>query len=105
MPILFATPIAIIATAFNDLLRAEGKMQFMMMTMLLGSVLNIILDAVFIFGFEMGVKGAAIATVISQTASIALAFSFYFRGETTLYLSITDWKILAGIVSLINSFQ
>jgi putative MATE family efflux protein len=104
MPILFATPIAIVATVFNDLLRAEGKMQFMMMTMLLGSVLNIILDALFIFGFGMGVEGAAIATVISQTAGLALAFSFYFRGKTALHLSINDWtidwKVLAGIVAL-----
>ncbi|MFQ3230075.1 MATE family efflux transporter [Reinekea sp.] len=103
-PILFATPIAIIGTVFNDLLRAEGKMQFMMMTMLLGSILNIILDAVFIFGFGMGVTGAAVATVISQTCAMLLAFSFYFRGKTTLHLSLKDWKIdwkvLVGIIAL-----
>ncbi|MFC3700777.1 MATE family efflux transporter [Reinekea marina] len=103
-PLLFATPVAIVGTVFNDMLRAEGKMQFMMMVMLLGSLLNVTFDAIFIFGLDMGVTGAALATVIAQISSMLLAFSFYVRGKTTLHLSIKDWridtKVLAGIIAL-----
>jgi len=93
MPILLATPIAIVATVFNDLLRAEGKMKFMMLVMTTGSLLNIALDPIFIFVLDMGVRGAAIATVISQTCGLALAMSFYLRGKTTIHLSMRDWRI------------
>ena len=47
-----------------------------MMTVLLGAVMNIILDPILIFGFDMGVQGAAIATVISQCASAVWVFCF-----------------------------
>jgi putative MATE family efflux protein len=105
LPILYATPIAIMGAVFNDLLRAEGKMQFMMMVIMLGSLLNIALDPVFIFVLDMGVRGAAIATVISQTAALALALSFYLRGKTTIHLTLRDWNIdwrLVGTVAALG---
>jgi putative MATE family efflux protein len=104
MPILFATPIAIVGAVFSDLLRAEGKMQFMMMVMLTGSVMNIILDPIFIFVLNMGVQGAAVATVIAQTLSLMLAMSFYLRGKTTIHLTLRDWtidwKVLGPVIAL-----
>jgi putative MATE family efflux protein len=104
LPILYATPIAIVASVFNDLLRAEGKMKFMMMVMTLGSLLNIALDPIFIFVLDMGVRGAAIATVISQTCGLLLAVSFYLRGKTAIHLTLRDWaidwKVLAPVIAL-----
>ena len=104
LPILYATPIAIVGAVFGDLLRAEGKMQFMMMVMLMGSVMNIILDPIFIFALDMGVQGAAVATVIAQTLSLMLAVSFYLRGKTTIHLTLRDWtidwKILGPVIAL-----
>lgn len=103
LPILYFTPIAIVGAVFNDLLRAEGKMQFMMMVIMLGSLLNIALDPIFIFVLDMGVRGAAIATVISQTAALALAFSFYLRGKTTIHLTLRDWNIDWRLVGTVAS--
>lgn len=103
-PIIFGIPITVIAAVFNDLLRAEGKMQFMMMVMMLGSLLNIALDPIFIFVLDMGVQGAAVATVISQTVGLCLAFSFYLRGKTTIHLTLKDWaidwRVLTSVVAL-----
>lgn len=93
LPILIGSPIAIMGAVFGDLLRAEGKMQYMMMLMLTGSILNIILDPIFIFVLDMGVQGAAVATVISQTAGLCLAISFYLRGKTAIHLTAREWRI------------
>lgn len=54
------------------------------MTVMLGAIINLILDPVFIYGLHMGVYGAAIATVISQGVSFAWVLSF-FMGEKTFY--------------------
>ncbi len=67
----------------NNLIRAEGNPKMAMVTMLLGAVLNLILDPIFIFGFNMGIKGAAIATVISQTATTIWVLR-YFTGKKVL---------------------
>jgi len=104
LPILYATPIAILSSVFSDLLRAEGKMKFMMLVMTTGSLLNIALDPIFIFVLDMGVRGAAIATVISQTSALALAVSFYLRGKTAIHLTLRDWsidwKVLVPVIAL-----
>jgi putative MATE family efflux protein len=68
----------------NNLIRAEGKPRASMYVMLTGALLNIILDPVFIFVLGMGVRGAAIATVISQFFSIMFIF-FYFRSKGSIY--------------------
>ncbi len=67
----------------NNSIRAEGNPKMAMVTMLLGAVLNLILDPIFIFGFNMGIKGAAIATVISQTANTIWVLR-YFTGKKVL---------------------
>jgi putative MATE family efflux protein len=68
----------------NNLLRSEGAALHSSSGQILGAVLNIILDPLFIFVFEMGVSGAAVATVISQGVSMLYLSSFYFRGKGTL---------------------
>lgn len=75
-------------TAFtcNNLIRSEGAPRFAMMTLVLGALSNVVLDTVFIVGLGMGVRGAAIATVLSQIISATWAVSFYFRGRSTLRL-------------------
>lgn len=93
LPILIGSPIAIMGSVFGDLLRAEGKMKYMMLLMLTGSILNIILDPIFIFVLDMGVRGAAVATVISQTVGLLLAISFYLRGKTAIHLTAREWRI------------
>ncbi len=68
----------------NNLIRAEGKPRASMYVMLVGAVLNIILDPIFIFVLDMGVRGAAIATVISQAVSMIFII-FYFRYGGSVY--------------------
>ena len=64
----------------NNTLRAVGQAKKAMVTMLIGTLLNIILDPLFIFGFKMGIKGAAIATVIGQYAGAFVSIYFVLKG-------------------------
>ncbi|MBO5197943.1 MAG: MATE family efflux transporter [Lachnospiraceae bacterium] len=81
---------AIMASSFvmNNLLRAEGKAAFSMIGLTLGGLLNIALDPLFIFVFDLGIAGAAIATVISQAVSFLILLSFFLCGKSTTSLSI-----------------
>lgn len=68
----------------NNLIRAEGKPRASMYAMIIGAVLNIILDPIFIFVLKMGVTGAAIATVISQISTLVYII-IYFRSRSSIY--------------------
>jgi len=70
--ILLGAPIMASSFVLNNLLRAEGKAQLSMFGIATGGVLNIALDPLFIFVFDLGVAGAAIATLISQTVSCVI---------------------------------
>ena len=70
--------------ALNGLIRAEGNARIPMTGMIIGAGLNIILDAVFIIPLHMGIKGAALATVIAQLISVGYLLSYYFAGRSFL---------------------
>lgn len=76
----------------NAFITAQGFAATGMLSVLIGAVLNIALDPVFIFAFGMGVKGAAIATVISQAASCAWVLIFLFGKRTTLKIRLRYLK-------------
>jgi putative MATE family efflux protein len=84
--------------------RAEGNARVGMTTMILCSVLNIILDAVFIIPLGMGVKGAALATVISQIVALIYVLSYYLTGSSYLKIRTSnfapDLKILKSIFTI-----
>lgn len=73
---LIGTPFSMLTTGLNGYINAQGFPRVGMLTTMLGAVSNIILDPVFIFGFDMGVGGAALATVISQTISALWVLRF-----------------------------
>lgn len=79
--IVIGLPFMMISTALNSMIRADGSPQFAMISMLLGAVINTILDPIFIFLLQMGVKGAAIATIIGQMASfiISVIYVVHFK--------------------------
>lgn len=81
---LYGTVFSMLATGLNGFINAQGYPRTGMGTIVLGAALNLVLDPLFIFGFGMGVKGAALATVISQMASAAWVLAF-FAGGRTLY--------------------
>lgn len=70
--IAFGIPFMMIGTAFNSIIRADGSPKYAMASMVIGAILNIILDPIAIFVFHMGVKGAALATIISQFATFLM---------------------------------
>ena len=75
-------PIFMIMNMMNSVIRADGSPLFSMASMLVGAIINIILDPIFIFGFHWGIAGAAWATVIGQTASFMISLVYFFRSKT-----------------------
>ena len=72
----FGIPFFLFSTGFNPLVRSDGRATFSMMAIIAGAVLNTVLDPIFIFVFQMGIAGAAWATVISQMVSALLLFAY-----------------------------
>ena len=72
-------PFMIFTVGFSTLIRSDGSPTYSMFCTLIGAILNIILDPLFIFKFNMGISGAAWATVIGQFVSFIFAFSYLFR--------------------------
>lgn len=70
--------------AFGQLLRSEGSTVYSMIGMIAGTVANMVLDPVFIFGFGMEIKGAAIATILGNVLGVVIFLSFYVRKKTLL---------------------
>ncbi|MGN1319364.1 MAG: MATE family efflux transporter [Lachnospirales bacterium] len=77
----------------NTFIVCQGKSKTAMCSILIGAVLNIILDPIFIFGFNFGVAGAAIATVISQFVSSIWVISFLFSKKSVIRIKIKYVKI------------
>ena len=89
---LLGTLFVMISLSMNGFINCQGFARTGMLTVLIGAVLNIILDPVFIFVFHLGVKGAAIATVISQMASALWIVLFLTGKETLLKLRTASMK-------------
>ena len=86
----------------NNFINAQGFGKTGMLTVLLGAVMNIILDPVFIFGLGMGVRGAAAATILSQGASALWVFRFLTGKKALLKLTGRSMKLEAGLVKEIT---
>ncbi len=85
--ILLAAPLMCTSFVLGPLLRAEGRATFSMFVGIAGGLINMALDPIFIFVFDLGVRGAAIATAISQAISFSMALSFYIFGKSVIKLS------------------
>ena len=95
--ILFGTFFFVLAVACNNVARAEGNAKVAMNTMLISAGLNLVLDPIFIFGLNMGIRGAALATVLAQ-GSMSLYLIYYFlSGRSTLILRVENLKIIPNI--------
>ena len=101
---LFGTVFVLLALGLNPFISGQGFAKEAMLSILIGAILNIILDYVFIFKFFMGIKGAAIATVISQ--AISACWIVYFLTSNRSFLKIRlknlipDKKIIKSILFL-----
>lgn len=76
---LLGVPFLITNNALSNLIRADGSPKYSMISMVTGAIINTILDPLFIFGFNMGIAGAALATVISQIISCAISLLYIPR--------------------------
>lgn len=101
---LWGTIFVQIALGLNNFITTQGFAAFSMATVLIGAGINIALDPVFIFGLNMGVRGAALATVIAQGASAAWVLAFLLGKRTRLKLQREDfrlrWEVLAPVVAI-----
>lgn len=82
----------------NSFIATQGFSKVSMMTVVIGAVTNIVLDPIFIFGFHMGVQGAALATILSQTISAIWAVRFLMSEKSTLRLKKKHLKLDKNIM-------
>ncbi len=82
----------------NSFITAQGFTKISMVSVMIGAVCNIILDPIFIFGLNMGVRGAALATILSQAISCAWVVSFLCGKKTFLRIKLSNMRIDAKII-------
>lgn len=99
--VLLASPAVMIGFGLNNFIRASGDSKAAMNTILIGVILNCVLDPIFIFVFDMGVKGAAIATAISQYVSAIWVVMHFVKKKSNLTLNKKYFKLERKIVSMI----
>jgi len=90
---LSGTVFAMLSTGLNGFINAQGFPKIGMMTTLLGAVINVILDPIFIFAFHLGVQGAAIATVLSQLVSALWVLRFLTGPKALIKLKLSRMKL------------
>ena len=94
--ILLAAPAMVVGCVINNILRYEGHAAFAMVGLVSGGVLNIFGDAVFIFGFDMGIAGAGLSTMLSQYISVAILLIPYLRRQTQTSFAPRYFPLLGG---------
>lgn len=103
---LFGTAFTMLSTGLNGFINAQGFPKTGMMTTLIGALLNLILDPLFIFVSDMGVGGAALATIISQAVSAVWVMHFLLsrKGKAAYHIKLScmkpEWKLVGDITTL-----
>ncbi len=102
--ILIGTVFQSIGFGMNNFIRSEGNPKVAMLTMLIGAIMNTALDPVFIYVFDLGIRGAAMATVISQTISGIWVMYHFLGGRSVLKMHVRNlklhWLTIQKIISL-----
>lgn len=91
--ILVGSVFLAIGTGMNNFIRAEGNPQIAMFTMIIGAITNIVLDYIFIFVFEWGIKGAALATVISYIVTSTWVLYYFISNNSLLKIRKCNFRI------------
>ncbi len=100
---LWGTPFVMISTGLNGFINAQGFPQIGMLTTVIGAILNLVLDPLFIFACDMGVGGAALATVISQVISAIWVLRFLTGKKALQHIRYQYLKINFGLLKEITS--
>lgn len=101
--IFFGSTLQMLSMGLNYFIRADGNPKVAMLSMFLGAGINIILDPIFIFGLNMGMAGAAIATVISQICSFTWVLSYFLGKRSKSKLHLTNMRIKRKVATSIMS--
>lgn len=100
--ILMASVFTILNMNMNNLVRAEGNAMYSMIAISLGALVNVVLDPILIFTFNMGVAGASLATAIAQGVSTLFLFGYYITGKSAVGLKLSyftpKWSIYREIL-------
>ncbi|MFC2072702.1 MATE family efflux transporter [Chloroflexota bacterium] len=96
--ILLSTIFQIFAMGISQLVRAEGNARVPMLSMMIGAGLNIVLDAVFILVLDMGIRGAAMATMLSQVTTSAYIIHYYFFQNSSLKIYLKNFTPDGSVV-------
>ena len=96
--VLAGTVLQNIGFGLNPIIRSEGDPKTAMITMLIGALLNVIINPILIFGFHLGVRGSAFATIISQAVCSIWIFMYFTKGKSLLKLKKTNMKLEKKVV-------
>ncbi len=99
--ILLGVPCMIFYTGMSAIIRADGSPKYSMILLVIGAIINLILDPVFIFYFHLGVAGGAWATIIGQFVSFIIAFFYLFRFKM-IKLEKKDYKMNSTIFKVLG---
>lgn len=99
--IIVGAPFMLIYSSLSSIIRADGSPKYSMIMLVIGAIINIILDPIFIFTFDMGVKGGAIATVIGQIISFVIAI-LYIRKIKSVKIKKSDFKLDKNIFKILS---
>ena len=99
--ILGGSVFCLLSFSLNNTIRGDGNPKLAAIMMIVGCLVNVVLDAVLIFVFNMGIQGAAIATVTSQAVTTIWGFVYYLKGKSNLKLKKENLKLNKGIVKTI----
>lgn len=99
--ILWGTVFQSVGFGMNNFIRAEGHPGIAMFTMLIGALLNTVLDPLFIFVFHWGIRGAALATIISQAVSAIWVLYHFLGGKSILKVHLKNLRLDFGTVKII----
>ncbi|SCI88550.1 Multidrug export protein mepA [uncultured Clostridium sp.] len=98
--ILIGCTFNILSFALNSTVRADGNPKMASFTMIVGCVTNVILDYVFVFVLNIGIKGAALATVISQALTFFIILYYYTKGKSNLKLKTQNLKLKKSLIMM-----
>ncbi|MGR9047672.1 MATE family efflux transporter [Halobacillus faecis] len=103
-PIMLGSFFFSFAFTTNSIIRSEGNSKFAMITMIIPAVLNMILDPIFIFGLDMGVQGASVATVISQATVTIVVLNYFLKGKSSLAVKVSylkpQWSVIRKVLTI-----
>ena len=102
--ILWGTAFRFYAMSHNNIIRSEGRAKIAMTAMIVGAGVNIVLDPIFIFGLDMGMRGAAVATVVAQACTTTFIIGYFKSGRSSLSMTPKDvlpsWPIIRETLAI-----